>query len=78
MNQLNFSKLLKTHAPLAGTIGAVGGFIADVLAPLADFAVYLFITGLAVSLIFGIKWFKKRKPEIIKSISDGKISQHLA
>ena len=74
----NLSDILKSHAPLAGTIGTVGGFAADVLAPLADFALYLFILGLVVSIFLGFKWFKKRKPEILNSISDGQLTQEEA
>ena len=74
----NISDSLKSHAPLAGTIGTVGGFAADVLAPLADFALYIFILGLIASLFLGFKWFKKRKPEILNSISDGKLTQEEA
>lgn len=74
----NLSDILKSHAPLAGTIGTVGGFAADVLAPLADFALYLFILGLVVSLFLGFKWFNKRKPEILNSISDGQLTNEEA
>ena len=74
-NKTTLIDSIKVHAPLAGTIGAVAGFAADVLAPLADFALYIFIVGLLVSVFMGIKWFKKRKPEILNSMADGKFTE---
>jgi hypothetical protein len=46
------ASLLKT-GKWAGGIAAIGGFIADVLTPLAPFAAYLFFIGAVLSLILG-------------------------
>jgi hypothetical protein len=72
----NLSDSLKSHAPIAGTIGTIGGFAADVLAPLADFALYIFLAGLIISFFLGVKWFKKSKPELIEAISDKKLTDN--
>ena len=42
---------LKRNAPWFGAIGGVGGFVSDVLAPLANFAMYLLIASIIGAII---------------------------
>ena len=45
---------LRQQATILGLIGAVGGFVSDVLQPLAPFSKYIFVLSLAASLVLGI------------------------
>lgn len=56
---------LRRNAPVFGAIGGVGGFVSDVLAPLANFALYLFIASIIGALVTVAFYYYAHRDRII-------------
>lgn len=67
--------LLLRSGRIAIPIGAVGGFIGDILQPLAPFSAYLFFISLALLIVSGTVWYGKKKKQLKTALADGKITQ---
>ena len=70
METKNLNNLVKPALKFAGTIGTLGGFIADVLSPLGPILLYLvYISFLIFILSLPLIIFSKTKKELFKSIT---------
>ena len=56
---------LKRNAPWFGAIGGVGGFVSDVLAPLANFAMYLLIASIIGAIITVAYYYYAHRDKIV-------------
>jgi len=71
----NLNHLWERSAKIAVPIAAVGGFVADVLAPLGPFvAVLAVLTGLGC-MVSGVVWFGFKRRQIRKAMLDGRIDK---
>ncbi|MBX7149282.1 hypothetical protein K1X76_09350 [bacterium] len=66
--------LLSRSAKVAAPVGAIGGFIGDVLAPIAPFAGILFWIVFCGWIVSGAIWFLKVRKTIEAARADGKIT----
>ena len=61
-----FLNYLKKSLPLFGTLGGLGGFIADILQPIAPFSNYAFFISIGATILLSILvYFKANIRELL-------------